>query len=123
MEKIDNINKRGKASFMQKNKLNNVIVLKNISSNIVEEAIVVLKPYVNLKYEENKAITSRNENKLEKNKCILKEAEFVIENYISQIEIKKNEKEKKQMEKKYKALKKVLIFASVLNFFLLLKIF
>ena len=40
---------------MQKNKLNNVIVLKEISSNIVEEAIVVLKPNVNLKQEEKKA--------------------------------------------------------------------
>ena len=108
---------------MQKNKLNNVIVLKDISSNIVEEAIVVLKSNIDLKQEEKKALSLSNEKIVGKNKCILKEAEFVIENCISQMQTRNKEKENEKNEKKYKMLKKITLALISLNILLILKLF
>ena len=104
---------------MQKNKVNNIIVLKNISSNIVEEAIVVLKSNVNFK--NNELI----KNKKEENAhfTIVKEAEHVIEDYISKMKTKNKELEEFKIKKKYKNLKRITIATVVLNFVLLLKIF
>ena len=109
---------------MQKNKLNNVIVLKDISSNIVEEAIVVLKPHVNLKQEEKKAITLSKEDEMtSKSINILKEAEFVIENCIEQIKIRKKENLNNKIEKKCKILKKITSCLVIINILLIIKIF
>lgn len=108
---------------MQKNKLNNVIVLKDISSNIVEEAIVVLKPHVNFRLSEEKNNKLPNVQTENKNKTILKEAEYIIQNYISQIDTKNKQKEKNKIEKKYKSLKRVVITLSIINILLLLKSF
>ena len=104
---------------MQKNKLNNVIVLKNMSSNIVEEAIVVLKANVNFKNNDIK------KNKKEENShfTILKEAEYVIDECISRMQIKNRELEDFKIKKKYKNLKRITIGAIILNFILLFKIF
>ena len=100
-------------------KMKNVIVLKNLPSNIVEEAIVVLKTNKRIKKLElakNKSENFRN-NKEEKNKddYIIKEAELVISNYISKIENQdiKGKKELKQLEKKYKKLKVCTIGISI----------
>ena len=92
---------------MQKSKLNNVIVLKDMPSNIVEEAIVVLQK----KKQDNK------------NNAILKEAEYVIDNCIKQLQIKSEKLENFKIEKRYKLLKKVTTILTILNFFLLFKIF
>lgn len=109
---------------MQKNKLNNVIVLKEISSNIVEEAIVVLKPNVNLKQEEKKALTlSKKENMSSKSVNILKEAEFVIQNCVEQIETRKKEIINNQIEKKCKILKKITSCLIIINILLIIKLF
>ena len=37
---------------MQNKKLNNTVVLKGMASNIIEEAIVILKPNIRLKQKE-----------------------------------------------------------------------
>ena len=108
---------------MQKNKLNNVIVLKELSSNIVEEAIVLLKPNVNLRNHENMDNPLQNEKSENKKKIIVKEAEYVIENCIYQMEIKNKQIENFKIEKRYKLLKRVTIALAILNFFLLVKIF
>ena len=119
---------------MRKNKLNNVIVLKELSSNIVEEAIVVLKPNVDLKVNENTKTFLKNgqiENKRnnfknkksENHNTILKEAEFVIEHYISQMQMKKTQKDNDKRDKKYKILKRATLVLILLNFFLLIKLF
>lgn len=85
---------------MQNRKLKNTIVLKGMASNIVEEAIVVLKPHVKLKQKEyvdkNNYIESSNFT----NNHIVKEAENVILSYIAKIENKKN------MDKSYKKMRK-----------------
>ena len=88
---------------MENKQLKNMIILKNLPSNMIEEAIVILK--------ENKKVqlpkhTETNKEHLEckqnSNEYILREAEFVISNYVSNIEKNKKVKNNKSMEMKYK---------------------
>lgn len=93
--------------------MKNMIVLKDLPSNIVEEAIVILKTNKKIKKPElvqNKSENFKNSNNKEdkgNQDYIVKEAELVISNYISKIEDQdiKGKKELKQLEKKYKNLK------------------
>lgn len=101
---------------MDVSNMKNIIVLKNLPSNLVEEAIVVLKEnkkvkryqYVdseNVNIDKRKAEkTVNNEEKDKDKKYILKEAEMVINNYISKIETRSPRWKNniKQLEKKYK---------------------
>ena len=93
---------------MEDNNLKNIIVLKNLPSNIVEEAIVVLKGNKIKASEKN---TKGNEQKPKQKEYIIKEAEMVISNYLSTMESMKikNEKKNSKIEKKYKALKAISI--------------
>lgn len=94
--------------------MKNMIVLKNLPSNIVEEAIVVLKKNKKIKkpelaqskLEDFKNNKNNKEDKDSKD-YIIKEAEIVISNYISKIENQdmKGKQELKQLERKYKKLK------------------
>lgn len=89
---------------MQNKKLKNTIVLKGMASNVVEEAIVILKPNVKLRQKEyvdkNNYIESSNLT----NNYIVKEAENVILNYIAKIESKKNIDNNYKKIRKYKFL-------------------
>ncbi len=88
---------------MENNKMKNIIVLKNLPSNIVEEAIVVLKEN-KIKLPEN---VDKTNEKMEKSKdYILKEAEMIISNYLSKIENRGTIGKKKSnvLEKRYKIL-------------------
>ena len=63
--------------------MKNMVVLKNLPSNIVEEAIVVLKPNVKLKsldLAENKAKNKKGESKYNSKRYIINEAEMVVNN-------------------------------------------
>lgn len=86
--------------------MKNIVVLKNLPSNIVEEAIVVLKGN-KVKLPENK--DKGNDNKEKTNDYILKEAEMVISNYLSKVENRGliGKKKNKGIEKKYKILQLV----------------
>lgn len=107
---------------MQKNKLNNVIVLKEISSNIVEEAIVVLKPNITLNQEES--IETKNPQKrIDKKYMIINEAEDVIKNHILQIQDKSKVKDNEKLERKYKKLKKMSILLAIANLFCIFCLF
>lgn len=103
--------------------MKNMIVLKNLPSNIVDEAIVILKPNIKLKsldIAENK----KNNNKTKKEdiqnpkKYIINEAEMVVGNYLSKIENdkSKNVKINKKIETKCKRLKIVSIFLGIMFF-------
>ena len=117
---------------MRQSNVKNMVVLKNLPSNIVEEAIVVLK--ANIKVKQNEKIDKNgvngkrkdeekknNQKNIEKNKgdnYILKEAEMLISNYISKME-QKNEQRKnieKTINKKCKKMKKRIIVLSVIIF-------
>jgi len=89
---------------MDINNIKNIVVLKNLPSNIVDEAIVVLKNNELIKDRE----VESGQNKKLKNKTkdyIVKEAENVIANYLTSIEKQKNKKSLEELENKYKQLK------------------
>lgn len=74
---------------MDISQMKNIIVLKDLPSNIVDEAIVILKNNTNVKRKEK--VENRNSNKLEENsvenyELVIKEAEYIIQNYIKNIE-------------------------------------
>lgn len=103
---------------METSNLKNMVVLKNLPSNIVDEAIIVLKANKKtkkLQKIENKKIFENQENKKDK-EYILKEAEMIVNNYISKIENKENDKIiiSKDTDGKYKKLKKYAIATTLL---------
>lgn len=109
---------------MNTENMKNMVVLKNLPSNIVEEAIVILKPNIKIKsidLAENRTTRNKktkNENNDNSKKYIINEAEMVISNYISKIEKEKKDvlKVNRKMENKYKRLKAVSIFLGILLF-------
>lgn len=114
---------------MDSNLMKNIVVLKNLPSNIIDEAIIILKDNGKKKiYLEN---TKQEKNKSkncfeEKNKdYILKEAEMIISNYISDIKEEKKMKSTniKALEKQCERLKKLLIITGTLTFLTIILIF
>ena len=88
---------------MENSNMKNMIVLKDLPSNIVEEAIVILKTNKKVKKLEKinkvtKVETSKNDSK--DKDYILKEAEMLVNNYIYEIEEGKKEKDKKNKKNK-----------------------
>lgn len=86
--------------------MKNIVVLKNLPSNLVEEAIVVLKENKKIhKYQLAQKETNKNEKEVKDNKdYIIKEAEMLVKNYTENLE-KKSTKWKnniKKLEKRYK---------------------
>lgn len=103
---------------MEASKLKNMVVLRNLPSNIIDEAIIVLKENQKVKklqkVEKSKK-TQENENKRKDKEYILKEAEMLVNNYISKIE--NNDKKNifnKQTKEKYGKLKKYAIIMTIM---------
>ena len=97
---------------MNSNQMKNIIVLKNLPSNIVDEAFIILKN--NKKIKSLERIEKQNTNLTEKQKTgeyIVKEAEMVIGNYLSRIEKEKQQKSYsvRQIETRYKRMKSITI--------------
>ena len=104
---------------MEASKLKNMVVLKNLPSNIVDEAIIVLKTNKKVKklqkIEKNKNQVE-NENDKKDKEYILKEAEMIVNNYISKIE--NNDKKNifnKEAKEKYSKLKKYAIAITIMS--------
>lgn len=89
---------------MNDNRLKNMIIIKDLPSNIVEEAYVILKP--NQKF---KKYIEKQENQKEEMSTdyVVKEAEMVVSNYLSKIEDNKTIRnlEVQKIEKKYRKLR------------------
>ena len=120
MEKIL-INTYFKEVKVDTSNLKNMVVLKNFPSNIIEEAIVVLKQgskIKNIQKIQNKEINKKTENSKKDGKekeYIIKEAEMLINQYLAKIENQKKEKKQNQkFENKYIKLKKFTIAVSIL---------
>lgn len=83
---------------MEESKLKNMIILRNLPSNIIDEAIVILKENKKVKKLEKIDKVDKNKNKsyAKENKkgYVLKEAEMIISTYIEELENKKKTKEK-----------------------------
>ena len=103
--------------------MKNMVVLKNLPSNIVDEAIVILKSNKKIKkleYAESKLNNSKNnnENKNNNNDYIVNEAEMIISNYISNLEKPKEfNSNVKDLSKKYSKLKKITLFLGIVTIF------
>ena len=98
---------------MEANKMKNMIVLKNLPSNIVDEAFVILKPNSKIKVEDY----AEKCTKFGAKDYMIKEAEMIISNYLSDIE---NEKRLKSMridkiELKYKRLKALTFILGIIT--------
>ena len=102
---------------MDSKQLKNIIVLKNLPSNLIEEAIIILKNNKKIKILEG--IESKNcKKELEENKedYIIKEAEMVISNYLSRVEKEKQIKSYsiKKIEEKCRKFKVICIILSII---------
>lgn len=99
---------------MNASKMKNMVILKDLPSNIVEEAYVILKPNIKLE----KKIENINESSKETSDYIIKEAEMVVSNYLSNIENTRNIRnlEVDKIKKKYDKLKKVCIGLGIIFF-------
>lgn len=110
--------------------MKNMIVLKNLPSNLIDEAIVVLKENKKVKkyqYVESDKKQNADYGKEKPIKCvnnadyIVKEAENVISHYITNLEMKspKWKNNMKKLEKRYKQsveLNFILGFTTIIGF-------
>ena len=87
---------------MQNNKVKNTIVLRGMASNVVDEAIVILKPNVKIK---NMELTRNIREKSTPKSLILKEAEHVVTEYVNKINQEQSKQVKINMEKNIKKLR------------------
>ena len=105
---------------MEESNLKNMVVLKNLPSNLIEEAIVILKTNKKVKKLEKIDKEKRSEEeKIKTNKnnkeFVVKEAEMIISSYINKIEEKnqKNQKNKIEQTKKVRRLKNYAYISSI----------
>lgn len=103
---------------MGDSKFKNMVVLKNLPSNLVEEAFVILKSNKNAKklakVEKSQKKDNMSNNKNEKD-YVLKEAEMLVSEYLSRIEnTNKQLKNKSITNRKYKKLKKYAYVTSLI---------
>ena len=104
---------------MGNEKLKNMVILKNLPSNVIDEAIVILKPNVKLKKTDYANKNKLLDSKMHSKDYIINEAQMVISNYISKLE--KPKKEKYKLDKKMKnQCKKLKIMSIGLTILLLL---
>ena len=104
---------------MNSNQMKNIIVLKNLPSNLIDEAFIILKN--NKKIKSLERIENKKTNKIEKEKTedyIVKEAEMIISEYLSKVEKEKQMKScsMRRIEEKYKRLKVVSIVLCIVVF-------
>ena len=93
---------------MNISQMKNIVVLKDLPSNIVDEAIVILKNNSNIKKKEvidYTNIKKSEESDRDNYDVVIKEAELVVQDYIKNVE--KNKETKRNINKinlKYKRL-------------------
>jgi len=110
---------------MDINKMRNIVILKDLPSNLVEEAFVVLKNNQRIKkfeYADNKfeKFSSDVENEADSyDEYIVKEAELVVSNYIGKMEEQDltGNKAEKNLQKKYKLMKTFAIIFGIFSMF------
>lgn len=91
--------------------LKNIVVLKNLPSNVVDEAFVILKPNQKLEYIPKK---KENEHTELSNDYIIKEAEMVITSFLN----RNNNLSRRETERLKRYNKKLRIINAVLSLLL-----
>ncbi len=94
--------------------MKNMVILKDINSNIVEEAIIVFKENVKMKNEQtiNKTINNKPEKSLKSDLCV-KEAENIILDYIKKRDTLLEE-ERLKSKIKYLKIMNIMLVISIL---------
>lgn len=130
---------------MKTDVMKNVIILKNLPSNLIDEAIVIVKDKKKIKdinysefikdggekfsssanrqtsnrviqgYMKEEDLKKLEDTKKEDRKYVIKEAEIVVTNYLSKIDNKMPEKRIKRLEKSYKRAKKMSIILGIIS--------
>ena len=105
---------------MKMNNMKNIVILKNLPSNIIEEPIVVVKNKKQIL--DDVDINSKNKNevqgymsnddfkkmekiKQESREYVVKEAESVIANYLEKVSDRERRKKRKNIEARYYKIK------------------
>lgn len=89
--------------------MKDVVVLKNLPSNVIEEAIVILKHNQKVKVMENRKFTNNvGEMGNDSKQYIVKEAEMIIKNCIEEKKVT-GVKQNIMLERKYKKMRAVAI--------------
>lgn len=122
---------------MDKEEMKNVIILKNLPSNLIDEAIMVIKDRKSAKkfdfnqilnngeekhkviqgYMKNDELKKIENTRKEGRKYVIKEAEIILCDYISKIERPKyNENKIKKLEKSCKRAKKINLILIIVSF-------
>lgn len=102
---------------MESSDMKNMVVLKNLPSNMVEEAIIIFKETQKVKQKElidKRKNLNENEIQTKSKEYILREAEMLVTDYINKIENKKRFNDNKDIISKYNKLKKYSIGSTVL---------
>ena len=103
---------------MESSNMKNMVVLKNLPSNMIEEAIIIFKGKQKVKEKEliDKSNKISFEERQPKSKeYILREAEMLVSDYINKIENKKQKEIlDKNIKQKYQNLKKYSITSTIL---------
>ena len=102
---------------MESSDMKNMVVLKNLPSNMVEEAIIIFKESQKVKQKEliDKSNKINSIDKKTKSKdYILKEAEMLVSDYINTIENRRILGKNKDKINKYEKLKKYSIISTIL---------
>ncbi len=130
---------------MKTDVMKNVIILKNLPSNLIDEAIIIVKDKKKIKdinysefikdggekfssstsrqtsnrviqgYMKEEDLKKLEDTKKEERKYVIKEAEIVVANYLSKIDNKMPEKRIKRLEKSYKRAKKMSIILGIIS--------
>ena len=101
---------------MESSDMKNMVVLKNLPSNMVEEAIIIFKETQKVKQKElidKRKNLNENEIQTKSKEYILREAEMLVTDYINKIENKKKTVNNKEITEKYKNLKKYSIISTI----------
>ena len=100
---------------MDINNMRNIVILKDLPSNLVEEAIVVLKDNQKIKrfeYADNLSDDFLNvDDRNNEDEFVVREAELLVSSYIDKFEEKNYcSKDESKLQKKYRIMKMCSIF-------------
>ena len=107
---------------MQLSKKKNTIVLKGMASNVIDEAIVVLKPNIKLRQNEYRAKGKSYVEDKNKKMIVLKEAENTINMYMKKLEKESRKNFDRNFKFKYNFLKvcNIILILTIVTIALLL---
>ena len=105
---------------METSNMKNMVVLKNLPSNIIDEAIIILKSNKKVKKLELIDKSKQSNSKTEEHKTkeyIVREAEMLVNSYIGKIEnTKLRENKNNVLKEKYNRLKRYSLISTIILF-------